>query len=248
MVRIFKNVLVLAIIFSFVVVPTASAQLTSPSYKVDETYFGTGGELDASSPNYKAKQSAGEFTVGNNTSASYQFNAGFNTTAEELLEVAVSGGTFDLDVLDTATTHAGSTTFTIRNYLASGYVVRLSGTSLRSAGGGVYTIPALSSQTAPTPGTEQFGVNLVANTTSTSTPAVGANPIQIPDNTFSYGAAANGYDTPDLFKFVDNDIIAESLKSSGMTEYALSFMANINTNTPSGSYGASLSIIVIPTF
>ena len=248
MVRIFRNIITLAIFFTVVIVPTANAQLTSPSYKEEETFFGTGGELDASSPNYIAKQAAGELAVGNATSSSYQFNAGFNTTDAELLEVAVTGGVFDLDVLDTATTHALSTVFTVRNYLASGYVVRLSGTSLRSVSGGSYVIPPLLTPTAASPGTEQFGVNVVANTLSTSNPAVGANPVQIPDNTFSFGAAATDYDTPDLFKFVDNDVIAESLTSSGMTEYTLSFMANINLNTPSGSYGASLAIIVIPSF
>jgi hypothetical protein len=244
MVRIFRKSVVLAALLAVIFMPSVHAQLTSPSYKVDETYFGTGGELDASSPSYKAKQSAGEITVGNTGSAGYQFNAGFNTTNAELLEVAVSGGTFDLGILDAASTAASSTTFTIRNYLATGYVVQLSGTSLRSAGGGAHTILALTAPTTIAPGTEQFGVNTVANTV----PSVGANPVQLPDSSFSYGSAASDYDTPNYFKFVDNDIIAESLKSSGMTQYTLSFIANISNNTPSGEYGASLSVIVIPTF
>jgi hypothetical protein len=244
MVRIFRKCVVLVALFAVVFMPSVHAQLISPSYKVDETYFGTGGELDASSPSYKAKQSAGEISIGNNTSPSYQFNAGFNTTNAELLEVAVTGGTFDLGILDAATTQASSTTFTIRNYLASGYVVRLNGTSLRSAGGGTHTISALTSPNLPDPGHEQFGVNLAANTS----PAIGNIPLQLPGNTFSFGAATTDYNQQNKFKFVDNDIIAESLKSSGMTEYTLSFIANIDNNTPSGNYGASLSIVVIPTF
>jgi hypothetical protein len=244
MVRIFRKSVLLVILLAVIFMPNVHAQLTSPSYKVDETYFGTGGELDASSPSYKAKQSAGEITVGNNTSPSYQFNAGYNTTKDELLEVAVTGGTFDLGILDPATTQASSTTFTIRNYLASGYVVRLNGTSLRSGGGGTHAITALTTPALPNPGHEQFGVNLAANTS----PAVGSSPLQLPDNTFAYGAATTDYNQPNNFKFVDNDMIAQSLKSSGMTEYTLSFIANIDNNTPSGNYGASLSIVVIPTF
>jgi hypothetical protein len=243
MVRRIQKILGLALMSCVLSAASVSAQLTSPSYRVDETYFGTGGELDASSPSYKARQSAGELTVGNAASSNYQFNAGFNTTDEELLEVAVSGGVFDLGILDTTTISASSTTFTVRNYLASGYVVRLNGSAPQSPGG-TYTFASLASPTAATPGTEQFGVNLRQNTT----PTVGADLTQQPDNSFSFGEAMPDYDTPNLFKFLNNDAIARSLTSSGMTTYTLSFIANVSNNTPSGSYGASLFINVIPTF
>lgn len=56
------------------------AQSSSTNYKVEESFFGTGGELDASSTNYRAKQAAGETAVGNTASTNFQAQAGFNTT------------------------------------------------------------------------------------------------------------------------------------------------------------------------
>lgn len=223
--------------------PIAHAQSSSTNYKVEESFFGTGGELDASSTNYRAKQSAGETTVGNSASANYQFQGGFNTTDAPLLEVAVNGGTYDMGVLDISSTGAVTATFTVRNYLSSGYVVRLNGQTPTDSVSG-HSLDAMSSAAASTPGTEQFGVNLVDN----GNPDIGSNPAQVPDSSYSFGTAIAGYDTSNLFKFVDGDTIAMSPKSSGQTNYALSIIANVARSTPSGQYGGHLDLQVIPTF
>ena len=225
--------------------PIAHAQSSSTNYKVEESFFGTGGELDASSTNYQAKQSAGETTVGNSSSTNYQFQGGFNTSDEPLLELAVNGGAYDMGILDLGTTGAVTASFTVRNYLSSGYVVVLSGTPPSTTTGlNTHTLTALTSPTASTPGEEQFGVNLVNN----GYPDIGSDPAQVPDSTYSFGTAVTGYDTANLFKFVDGDTIALSPKSSGQTNYALSIIANVARETPSGEYGGHLSLQVIPTF
>jgi len=223
--------------------PIAHAQSSSSNYKVEESFFGTGGELDASSTNYRAKQSAGETTVGNSASANYQFQGGFNTTDTPLLEVAVNGGTYDMGVLDISSTGAVTATFTVRNYLSSGYVVLLNGKAPTDSVSG-HTLTALSTASSSVPGTEQFGVNLVDN----GNPDIGSNPAQVPDSTYSFGTAVAGYDTSNLFKFVDGDTIAMSPKSSGQTNYALSIIANVARSTPSGQYGGHLDLQVVPTF
>ncbi|HEU4914661.1 MAG TPA: hypothetical protein VFT16_04655 [Candidatus Saccharimonadales bacterium] len=223
--------------------PIAYAQSSSANYKVEESFFGTGGELDAGSANYKAKQSAGEMTVGNAASANYQFQGGFNTTDAPLLEVAVNGGIYDMGNLDISATGAVTASFTVRNYLSSGYVVRLNGTPPTDPISG-HVLAALSTPSSSVPGTEQFGVNLADN----GNPDIGSNPAQVPDNTYSFGTAIAGYDTSNLFKFVDGDTIAMSPKSSGQTNYALSIIANVARSTPSGQYGGHLDLQVIPTF
>lgn len=223
--------------------PIAHAQSSSTNYKVEESFFGTGGELDASSTNYRAKQSAGETTVDNSASANYQFQGGFNTSDTPLLEVAVNGGTYDMGVLDFGTTGAVTASFTVRNYLSSGYVVLLNG-SPPSLSGGAHTLAAMSSAATSSPGTEQFGVNLVDN----GNPDIGSNPAQVPDSTYSFGTAVAGYDTANFFKFVDGGTIAMSPKSSGQTNYALSIIANVARSTPAGEYGGHLNLQVIPTF
>jgi hypothetical protein len=226
--------------------PIAYAQSSSTSYKVEESFFGTGGELDASSNNYRAKQSAGETTVGNSASNNYQFQGGFNTSDRPLLEVAVNGGEYDMGFIDASTTGSAVATFTVRNYLSSGYVIQLNGNapSLTSTTGTPHTLPGLNPAQSSAPGTEQFGVNLVDN----GNPNIGADVVQIPDNTYSFGTPVSGYDTANLFKFIDGDIIGMSAKSSGQTNYSLSMIANVARNTPAGQYGGHLSVQVIPTF
>jgi hypothetical protein len=223
----------------------SAQQSSSTNYKVNEVFFGVGGELNACSTSYCSKQAAGETTAGNAASTNYQTQAGFNTSDTPVLEVAVNGGAYDLGVLDAATTHATSATFTVRNYLSTGYVVRLTGTApTYTSGLGTHTLTALAAQTFSSTGVEQFGANVVANTA----PTIGINPQQVPDNTFGFGAAASGYEVPNAFKFVDNDIIAFSPKSSGTTLYTLSMMANISNQTPAGLYTGHFNVVVVSTF
>lgn len=224
--------------------PIVHAQSSSTNYKVEESFFGTGGELDATSPNYRAKQSAGETVVGNSASANYQFQGGFNTTDKPLLEVAVNGGTYDMGILDYGSTGAVMASFTVRNYLSSGYVVILTGDAPSISTPVPHTLTPMSTAATSQPGTEQFGVNLVAN----GNPSIGSNVAQVPDNTYSFGTPVTGYDTANYFKFVSGDTIAMSPKSSGQTNYALSIIANTSRSTPAGQYGGHLNIQVVPTF
>ena len=224
----------------------AAAQYSSPNYQTNEVFFGSGGELKLTSPNYQGQASVGELGVGNSSSAHYQAQAGFNTSDTPVLELNVTGGTFDLGTLDSTTTATAATTFSVRSYLSSGYVVELAGTPPVDAGGG-HVLQALSSPTASSVGTEQFGVNLVANTS----PSVGTNPQQVPDSSFSFGQPTAAYATTNKFKFVVGDPIAQSNSSSGETDYALSMIANVSSTTnitPAGTYTGSLSLIAVPTF
>lgn len=214
---------------------------SSSSYQVTETFFGAGGELNACSGTYCSKQSLGELTVGETKGTAYGAQAGFNTTDIPVLEIDVDGGTFDLGLLDENTTAYGSTTLRMRTYLAHGYVVRLYGEPLHHAD---HTFDTPAVPTNAQPGTEQFGVNLRDN----ATPDVGADPVQIPDNTFSFGTYSTDYGAADYFKYTEGDVIAESDSSSGVTEYTLSFIANIERLTPAGKYEATLSAVGVSTF
>jgi hypothetical protein len=69
----------------------------------------------------------------------FQAYPGFNTSDRILLEVNVAGGVFDFGILDTSQVHARTTTFTVRDYLSSGYSVQLTGSPPRN---GSYTLSA----------------------------------------------------------------------------------------------------------
>lgn len=232
----------LAVTFSLIaLVGTVAAQASSSSnYSVDEVFFGTGGELNACSSNYCAKQSAGETAVGRTASTNYEAQVGFNTTDEPLLEVAVNGNV-DFGNLNTTTTAKGSINTQVRAYLASGYTLALVGTSPHTL---TNSLDAPIAAEASQPGTEQFGVNLRANTT----PNVGLDPEQVPNSTFSFGIPSANYNTPDMFAYQNGDIVAYSNSSSGQTNYTISMIANASNVTPAGEYKASLSVVVTAVF
>jgi hypothetical protein len=94
-------------------------------------------------------------------------------------------------------------------------------------------------------GTEQFGINLRANT---SPATFGADPVQVPDNTFSFGTVAAGYNTPNQYKYVKGDTIASSSRSSGETDYTISYIMNIGNLTPGGTYNMAHVLVATSTF
>ncbi len=220
------------------------AQHTSPNFRVDEIFIGGGGELDACSDEYCADQSIGGTAVGGTSSENFQTDGGFGTPGEPFIEVSVSNYLIDLGVLNTSGTAAASANFRVINYLTDGYVVKIYGATPTNSSGAQHALTALNSPSLSQPGTEQFGINLVAN----SNPGIGANPSLSPDETFSFGEAAPGYNTEDHFKFVSGDIIAQSERDSGETGYTISIIANISNATPGGQYKTVLVVQAIATF
>lgn len=172
-----------------------------------------------------------------------QAQAGFNTDRQPLLEMSVGSGAVTLGDMTPSITRSGTSTFSVRTYLASGYNVIVAGSAPTNKAKSK-TLTNLVSPTTSTVGTEQFGINLVANTS----PVVGANPVQYPDATFGFGTAASGYGTANSFKYVNGDVIAQSSKSSGRTDYTMSIIQNISASTPGGSYAGHLDVIAVPTF
>ncbi len=223
-----------------------AAQSASTNYQVNEVFFGTGGQLNACSANYCSKQAAGETSVGNSTSTSYQTQAGFNTDRQPYLEFIVNPANVNLGVLNSGVTATTTATFSVKTYLASGYVVKNASDPPTNS---TYTLSALASPTASNSSQEQFGINVVANTTACGAPInFGADPVQVPSNTFSFGAAASGYNTCGLFKYVKGDVIASSSKSSGETDYTISYIFNVKRTTPGGVYRLDHLIVATSTY
>jgi hypothetical protein len=237
----------LAFTISSLIVSPVLAQYSSPNYRIEETFFGTGGELDPSSPNYRAQQSAGSLAVGTASSPNYDASAGFITPNEPFLELFVPASVIDLGTLTESTTGTGTATFHVRTYLSGDYrVVTLSQPPTNESGA---VLPAKSTLGAPSVGTAEFGMNLVDN----SSPNIGANPVNIPDNSFADGEASAGYSTLNQFKYGVGDTVAHSPKTSGnqavgRTDYTISYIANISSITAAGSYTMNHDLMVVATF
>ncbi len=239
-------------IFVLALSPLVSAQQSaSPNYQVNEVTFGSGGELNACSASYCSKQSAGEIAAGNTASASFKAQAGFNTGSDPYLAFSVAGGATDLGTLSTVGTAYATATFAVKTYNASGYVVQLVSDPPTNNGPNTHSLNALSTPTASSVGTEQFGINLVQNRTNCANPApgnFGSDPVQMPDSTFSFGTVASDYGTCGLFKYVKGDTIASSTRSTGETDYMASFIYNISSVTPDGFYNFNGTLVATSTY
>lgn len=223
-------------------VRTVMAETSSSSnYQATDMLFGAGSTSENCSGQYCAKVSIGDIGTGGAASDNSTAKFGAITESEPLLEVIVDPGVSDLGVLTTEHTASKTMVVRVRNYLSNGYVLQIMGNPPKYA---THTLNALSSPTASLPGSEQFGVNVVANTS----PAIGANPVQVPSDQTSFGEAAANYATPNLFKYVSGDVVARSQSESGRTDYTISMILNIATSTPAGQYAGDFSAVVVPVY
>lgn len=227
--------------------PVIAQSSSSSNYQVNEYQFGSGGELENSSTNYKAQTNVGSLGVGRSSSTNYDMEAGFLTPNEPFLELFINSATVDLGTLDPSSTGTGSGTFWVRTYLSGAYIVQTMSQPLTSEGGAV--IDAKGTLGAPSVGTEEFGINLVDN----SSPDIGADPLNVPDNNFADGTVATGYNTPNQFKYGVGDIIAQAAatvgnQAVGRTDYTISYIANINSITEAGTYSMVHDIVVVATY
>jgi hypothetical protein len=131
----------------------------------------------------------------------------------------------------------------------NGYSITVAGPTLTS---GSNTIPAMASTAAGVRGTSQFGINLKANTTATSTSAIGSEVAPVPNATSLRGQAATGYDTVDQFKFVSGDSVANSANGgAGPTNaqiYTASYIVNVAGSQTAGTYVTTLTYVCTATF
>lgn len=236
------RMIVVAILLLFVPSMAYADTSSSTNYRVEQTFFGSGGELNSCSTQYCSKQTLGELAAGETNSLNYRAYAGFNTTDEPYIEFMVTAANIDLGYLDDTVAKTANGTFYVRAWQAGGYAVR---TVADPPQNGADQLNPLATPTASAFGTEQFGINLVANT---SPIVFGAVPQQVPDNTFSFGVASAGYNTADQYQYNKGDIIAQSSSSSSVTIYTLSYIFNISDTTPAGQYVFNHVIVATGTY
>jgi len=237
------RITVLTVLVCAALVPTVhAAQSSSSHYQVNEVQFGNGSQLNACSTSYCAKTSVGETAVGNIASATYQAQAGFNSNREPSLAIIVPTQFVDFGVLTPGTPGYATAVFSVSSYLTNGYIVQTFGNPPTDE---THSLSAMTSGGPSAPNTEQFGMNLVANTSPAS---FGADPAQEPDTTFSFGQAYNGYGTANSYKYNSGDFIAHTTKSSGVTDYTMSYLINVSKLTPGGTYTMQQILVATSTY
>lgn len=224
--------------------PQASAESASNNYRINESFIGPGGNLESGSANYQletGQSSLGNTGVGESSSSQFSTQSGVTNTADPRLSCVVNSSALNFGALSHAATTTAMASFSVLNYTSYGYNVSILGTPPTNGG---HTLNAMSSTAPSSVGTEQFGINLKDN----ATPDVGTEAVQVPSGTFSFGTAANNYDTPDQFRYVNGETIASAPKSSGQTDYTVSYIINASTTTPGGKYTGSQTLLCTGTY
>ena len=225
----------------FVAIPLVNGKVfaqssSSNNYQMVESQFGNTSGNESCSAEYCASVSIG------NDSASSAVVPEFGEAqySEPLLEMIVVPGDSNLGELTTEKTGAKTMQVKIRNYLTGGYRLMLVGDSPK------YGTRKLNTPSTPTDsraGTEQFGVNVVANTS----PAVGTNPV-LQGGGDATALVTSNYSVANKFMYIPGQVLAETTTNTGGADYTISMIVNISNATPAGKYTGDLAAVVVPYF
>jgi len=213
--------------------------LQSTNFKIDESSVGIDDQGQSSSTNYKTDTATGALSVGNSTSGNFQIDNGTKTSSDPTLSFAIGGAGVDFGNFSAGTATTGTATFSVSNYTSYGYVAQIVGKAPNNVN---HTINAMATSAASQTGKDQFGINLVANTLPRS---LGSNP---DTGQFGFGSTAPNYAVPNQYRYVSGETIAQSVKSSGITNYTISYLVNVADMTPGGKYTCDQTIIVTGTY
>ena len=166
---------------------------------------------------------------------------------------ATSGAVSFNQLFSPADTATATSQMAASTNASTGYVITVAGTTLTS---GSNTVSAMTTSGGAfgTRGLSQFGLNLRANTTTTSTPAVGTDVAPAANGTNFRGQAipSSGYEVVDKFRFVTGESIANSANgSAGPTDaqiYTVSYIVNVSGGQPIGTYTTTLTYVCTATF
>lgn len=222
--------------------PAKAQTSSSKNYQAVELQFGSSANEESCSSKYCSSFTIGELSSGGSTSAAF----GVAKYSEPVIEMIIEAGASHLGNLTTEEAATKTAIVKVRNYQTGGYHLQVYG---KTPAYNSHYLSPITSPTTSRPGTEQFGINLVKNTL----PVVGENIKQVPitdDGLVSdiYGEVMPNYSTPDLFTYVDGDVVARSVSDTGGSDYTISMIMNISSATPAGHYAGDFSILLVPAY
>ncbi|MCA9388452.1 hypothetical protein KC644_01670 [Candidatus Berkelbacteria bacterium] len=156
----------------------------------------------------------------------------------ETLNFSLDAAGCSLGVITETQTASCSVSMRASTNRGLGYTISYTGEDSLTESQNLDTITAIGSAAkAPLVGTEQFGFNLVANTT----PAIGSNP------SGGIGSSLGQYSLSNLFAYSSSGAdIAKTIGPSAETLYIMSFIANASTSTVAGNYNVKQTLTIIP--
>ena len=134
--------------------------------------------------------------------------------------------------METDSTLVARSQMSVGTNASGGFAITSVGSSLAA---GTSVIDNIQSPTASTPGKDQFGINLVANTA----PAIGSDP----EGEWANATPTADYGIPDQYKYVSGDVIAESPNVSLMKKFTISYIVNASPSLRAGVYSTTITYI-----
>lgn len=134
--------------------------------------------------------------------------------------------------LSTSSTLTAQTQMAVGTNASGGFAITANGPAMSS---GTNIIGGSRQPTESRPGTNQFGINLVEN----STPKVGQNA----EGEWANATASSAYSTPNRYKYVSGDTVASSLNVSLMKKFTVSYILNSSPQLRAGVYTTTITYI-----
>lgn len=138
----------------------------------------------------------------------------------------------DMGNLSPQSTLTAQSQMAIGTNASAGFVITANGAPMSA---GTSVIDALPVPTESKPGTNQFGINLVAN----NSPTVGGDP----EGPWTNALPTANYSTPNKYKFISGDAVAESPNVSLMRKFTVSYIVNSNPAIRPGIYTTTVTYI-----
>jgi len=138
----------------------------------------------------------------------------------------------DMGQLSDTSTLTAQSQMAVGTNASQGFVITANGAPM-AAGTTVINSPVL--PTPSQPGTNQFGINLVQNTT----PSIGGNP----EGTWANAIPSSDYGQPNKYKYVSGDVVAYSPNVSLMRKFTVSYIVNSSKDLRAGVYTTTINYI-----
>ncbi|MDB5160546.1 MAG: hypothetical protein JWO99_809 [Candidatus Saccharibacteria bacterium] len=138
----------------------------------------------------------------------------------------------DMGTLSAKSTLTAQSQMAVGTNATGGFAITANGSPLAA---GTHTIDSPTAPTPSVPGTDQFGINLVAN----NEPSVGINP----QGTWANAVTSPDYGVPNQYKYVSGDVVAYSPNVSLMKKFTVSYILNSSPSLHAGVYTTTITYI-----
>jgi hypothetical protein len=149
---------------------------------------------------------------------------------------SASGNFLKLGELKSSTTATATSQMVGGTNADFGYVITVNGQTMTS---GNNVIKAMHNKAPSVKGQAQFGINLRAN----SSPSVGKNP-----SGPGIATPASAYNTPNLFRFRDGNVVASSPDETNVKKFTISYIVNVPASQSAGIYNTTITYVCVATF